>query len=68
MNKKTYRWTCSKCGSENVQQAVWINPNEPFDHPHSADNAYEVTGDYGIDTDGYCCVCEEEIPLKYEES
>ena len=67
MNRKTELWTCGMCGSDSVSQAVWINPNKPLSHPHSGDDEYQVEGDYGVDTDGYCNVCEKEVPLNHEE-
>lgn len=70
MSRKNTIWTCSECGSESVSQAVWINPNKPvypYDHPGTDDEVYQVEGDYGVNTDGYCNECEKEVPLKCEE-
>lgn len=51
------RWTCSKCGSDKVQLAVWYKPKtgevgEPvFDHPVPSITVF------------WCDDCEEEHPL-----
>lgn len=46
---------CSRCGSEDVQYAVWFNPN--------TEEVGEIFGSWGEEDSSFCCSCEENGTL-----
>lgn len=49
---------CEECGSDEVQQKVWMNPNNSSEYEH-----IETTDD----EDNWCKKCNNHVQLVYEK-